>query len=142
MVVSNTLFIYFTQGVIHLMSSLDRETNDLLVIQLEAVDDGTDHDPMPQTGFASVSYLHHILAFNYTTFSISAFTTHNYVQISVHVLDENDNDPELLEDTFERSRPENIPAGTTLITLSASDQDLQENGTLSYRILSGDTDCQ
>ena len=40
------------------MSSLDRETNDLLVIQLEAVDDGTDHDPMPQTGFASVSYQH------------------------------------------------------------------------------------
>ena len=64
------------------------------------------------------------------------------MQISVHVLDENDNDPELLEDTFERSRPENIPVGTTLITLSASDQDLQENGTLSYRILSGDTDCQ
>lgn len=45
------------QGLIHLTSSLDRETNDLLVIQLEAVDDGT--DPGPQTGYASVSCPHH-----------------------------------------------------------------------------------
>ena len=41
------------QGVIRLVSSLDRESNDLLVIQLEAIDDGT--DPGPQTGYASVS---------------------------------------------------------------------------------------
>jgi hypothetical protein len=35
--------------------------------------------------------------------------------------------------------PENVPVGTTLITLLASDPDLQENGSLSYRITSGDT---
>lgn len=39
--------------MIRLVSALDREENSLLVVQLEAVDDGT--DPGPQTGYASVS---------------------------------------------------------------------------------------
>ena len=64
------------------------------------------------------------------------------LQISVTVLDENDNAPQLVEDTYELTRPENIPVGTTLITLSAMDPDLGENSTLNYRILSGDTRCQ
>ena len=58
------------------------------------------------------------------------------------VLDENDNAPQLVRDEFERTLPENIPVGTTLVTLLASDPDLQENGSLSYRIFSGDTDCE
>ena len=40
------------------MASLDREENNLLVVQLEAVDDGT--DPGPQTGYASVSSTRYI----------------------------------------------------------------------------------
>lgn len=58
------------------------------------------------------------------------------------VLDENDNAPELVDPLFELTRPENIPVGTTLITLTATDPDFEENGTLSYSITSGDTDCQ
>lgn len=57
-------------------------------------------------------------------------------------MDENDNDPELVRDRFEMTIPENVPIGTTLITLLASDPDLDENGTLTYRIISGDTDCE
>ena len=41
--------------MISVKSKLDREENDLLVIQLQAMDDGT--DPGPQTGYASVSWL-------------------------------------------------------------------------------------
>lgn len=58
------------------------------------------------------------------------------------MLDENDNDPELVRGRFEMTIPENVPIGTTLITLLASDPDLDENGTLTYRIISGDTDCE
>ena len=49
-----TVVYLLSQGVIRVVSGLDREENDLLVIQLQAVDDGT--DPGPQTGYASVSY--------------------------------------------------------------------------------------
>ena len=58
------------------------------------------------------------------------------------MLDENDNPPELVRDMFEMTVPENIPVGTTLVTLLASDPDLHENGSLTYSITSGDTDCQ
>ena len=40
------------QGHISIVSPLDREGNSLLVILLEAADDGT--DPGPRTGYASV----------------------------------------------------------------------------------------
>ena len=62
--------------------------------------------------------------------------------MSIEVLDENDNAPLLVEDIFQLTRPENIPVGTTLASLFASDPDLGENSTLSYRITSGDLDCQ
>ena len=38
-----------------MIAGLDREVNDFLAVQLQAVDDGT--DPGPQTGHASVSQL-------------------------------------------------------------------------------------
>ena len=49
------MFSTCLQGVIRVIVGLDREVNDFLVVQLQAVDDGT--DPGPQTGHASVSQL-------------------------------------------------------------------------------------
>ncbi|CAI7993581.1 Protocadherin Fat 4 [Geodia barretti] len=98
-------------GVIRVIAGLDREVNDFLVVQLQAVDDGT--DPGPQTGHASVT---------------------------INVLDENDNAPKLVRDTYDISLPENIPVSTTLISIVASDPDLDENGTISFSMQSGDSD--
>ena len=116
------------------------------MILLEATDDGT--DPGPRTGYASVSgsfmhcgitmqscYDHHNTYCGSSIFNISSLTA----QVSIHVLDENDNRPAFLVDTYDLYQPENTPVGTTLVTVTARDPDLRENGTLSYRILDGDT---
>ena len=62
-------------------------------------------------------------------------------QVTINVLDENDNAPKLVRDTFDISLPENIPVGSTLISIVASDPDLDENRTISFTMQSGDSDC-
>ena len=57
-----------------MISGLDREVNDFLVVQLQAVDDGT--NPGPQTGYASVSQL----APNISYISIDLQRHNSYLQ--------------------------------------------------------------
>ena len=61
------------------------------------------------------------------------------LQVTINVLDENDNAPVLVRDMFEVSHPENIQVGTTLISLLASDPDLSENGTINFTMVGDDT---
>ena len=63
-------------------------------------------------------------------------------QVTINVLDENDNAPKLVRDTFDVTLPENTPVGTTLISVVASDPDQDENGMISFTIISGDTDSE
>ena len=59
--------------------------------------------------------------------------------MSVHVLDVNDNQPVLLQDTFIVSKLENTSSGITLATVIVRDADLGVNSRLSYSMISGNT---
>ncbi|CAL8258339.1 unnamed protein product [Lota lota] len=58
----------------------------------------------------------------------------NAVQVLVTVLDVNDYRPRFAQRVFNTSVFENVPSGTSIITLSATDLDEGENGLLSYRM--------
>ena len=56
-------------------------------------------------------------------------------QISVTVLDENDNTPTFSEDTYSTILKENNDVGEYITTVTATDVDLKENGEVEYRAL-------
>uniref|UniRef100_A0A8C3B786 Cadherin domain-containing protein n=1 Tax=Cairina moschata TaxID=8855 RepID=A0A8C3B786_CAIMO len=57
-------------------------------------------------------------------------------QLTVLVLDINDNPPVFTQDSYQVSFPELISVGATVLTISAVDRDSQHNGMISYKILS------
>ncbi|XP_061581331.1 protocadherin beta-16-like isoform X27 [Cololabis saira] len=56
------------------------------------------------------------------------------MQISVSVLDVNDNAPTFAKSLYKTKIPENSPKGTSVMTVSASDKDIGSNGEISYLI--------
>ncbi|XP_060583355.1 protocadherin-7-like isoform X2 [Ruditapes philippinarum] len=56
------------------------------------------------------------------------------LEITVNVLDENDNSPEFLSTVYNKTIDENIPINSVILTISASDKDIGENGRVTYRI--------
>ncbi|XP_044220363.1 protocadherin beta-16-like [Thunnus albacares] len=63
------------------------------------------------------------------------------VQINVNVLDSNDNAPLFTQKIYKSTLRENSPAGTIVITVSASDLDEGSNGKISYAILNSVDDA-
>lgn len=63
------------------------------------------------------------------------------VQIKVNVLDSNDNAPVFTQKIYKSTLRENSPAGTIVITVSASDLDEGSNGKISYVILNSVDDA-
>ncbi|KAM9193151.1 protocadherin-23 [Mergus octosetaceus] len=57
-------------------------------------------------------------------------------ELTVLVLDINDNPPVFTQDSYQVSFPELISVGATVLTISAVDRDSQHNGMISYKILS------
>ena len=57
------------------------------------------------------------------------------VIVNVTILDENDNIPQFDNETYEVYHPENLSVGATVLTVSASDLDEEENSTIVYSIL-------
>ncbi|XP_021249506.1 protocadherin-23, partial [Numida meleagris] len=57
-------------------------------------------------------------------------------ELTIHVLDINDNTPVFTQDLYQVSLPEFISVGTTVLTISAVDRDSEHNGMISYKILS------
>ncbi|XP_067454524.1 protocadherin gamma-A11-like [Thunnus thynnus] len=56
------------------------------------------------------------------------------MQITVHVLDANDNAPVFTKSVYKATITENSPRGTSVITVRASDRDGGSNGEISYAI--------
>ncbi|XP_056327409.1 cadherin-23 [Danio aesculapii] len=98
----------FRTGVVRTVVSLDRETQASYRLVIEAIDNGPAGGR--RTGTATV-----------------------YVE----VLDVNDNRPIFLQNSYETSVLENIPRGTSILQVQATDADQGENGKVLYRILSG-----
>ncbi|XP_073775592.1 cadherin-23 isoform X3 [Danio rerio] len=98
----------FRTGVVRTVVGLDRETQASYRLVIEAIDNGPAGGR--RTGTATV-----------------------YVE----VLDVNDNRPIFLQNSYETSVLENIPRGTSILQVQATDADQGENGKVLYRILSG-----
>ena len=58
------------------------------------------------------------------------------VAVNISITDYNDNRPAFLQSTYTVSIPENYPVNATILTVSAVDQDAEENGKISYHFSS------
>lgn len=63
-----------------------------------------------------------------------------YVIVTIHVTDVNDNPPVFHPDEYFPSVQENVPSGTTVLKLNATDRDSAPNAILAYTIQSSDSD--
>ncbi|OPJ75325.1 protocadherin-23 isoform B [Patagioenas fasciata monilis] len=57
-------------------------------------------------------------------------------ELTIHVVDINDNPPVFTQDLYQVSLPELISMDSTVLTVSAVDRDSERNGMVSYKILS------
>ncbi|XP_040341224.1 cadherin-23 isoform X2 [Herpailurus yagouaroundi] len=96
-----------TTGDIYVLSSLDREKKDHYILTALAKDNPGD---------------------------IASNRRENSVQVVIQVLDVNDCRPQFSKPQFSTSVYENEPAGTSVITMMATDQDEGSNGELAYSL--------
>ena len=94
--------IFTVQGVLNTRDTLDRESQDLYTLTVVATDHGT---PYPLSATAS---------------------------IRIHITDTNDNNPEFSRSEYKFSIPENLPRGSLIGQVSASDRDTGQNQRLQY----------
>ncbi|CAG5988722.1 unnamed protein product [Menidia menidia] len=64
----------------------------------------------------------------------------SYVSVTVHVTDVNDNPPVFEPDEFFPVVQENVPSGTTVLKMNATDRDSGANAVMAYVIQSSDSD--
>uniref|UniRef100_G1S2I8 Cadherin-23 n=1 Tax=Nomascus leucogenys TaxID=61853 RepID=G1S2I8_NOMLE len=96
-----------TTGDIYVLSSLDREKKDHYILTALAKDNPGD---------------------------VASNRRENSVQVVIQVLDVNDCRPQFSKPQFSTSVYENEPAGTSVITMMATDQDEGHNGELTYSL--------
>nr|XP_045217993.1 cadherin-23 isoform X3 [Macaca fascicularis] len=96
-----------TTGDIYVLSSLDREKKDHYILTALAKDNPGD---------------------------VASNRRENSVQVVIQVLDVNDCRPQFSKPQFSTSVYENEPAGTSVITMMATDQDEGPNGELTYSL--------
>uniref|UniRef100_A0A8C3MS99 Uncharacterized protein n=1 Tax=Geospiza parvula TaxID=87175 RepID=A0A8C3MS99_GEOPR len=104
------------------------------------------YDKSPEMKFAIDQHTGVIILVEPLDFEETAvYTLHIIVSDSVHqteaeltilVLDTNDNPPVFTQDFYQVNLPELIPMDATVLTLSAIDRDSEHNGMISYKILS------
>lgn len=106
---SEKFYINSQTGTIYLLSSLDREADDIFTLTVQVVDGGTG-----QTNLTALN---------------SATTT-----VTINVLDVNDNRPALDKPSYLKFIFTNHTVLSPVLTVSCSDPDLAENGTVTYSI--------
>ena len=104
---SNSFILQTDTGNLTLAKSLDRESNDTFQLEIVVVDTGI----LPR---------------------LTATT-----QLTIVVEDVNDNDPMFLQANYNVTVPEDTSVGTTIIELTAVDEDIGTNAILYYSIISG-----
>ncbi len=57
-----------------------------------------------------------------------------FFQISIDLIDENDHSPEFPRPRYSAEVVENWPIGATVVKVSATDKDSEENSRISYRL--------
>ena len=107
---SDSFILQAVTGNLILAKSLDRESNDTFQLAIAAVDTGI----LP---------------------TLTATT-----QLTIVVEDVNDNDPMFSPTTYNVNITEDTTVGTTIVELTAVDEDIGTNAVLNYRIISGNID--
>ncbi|KAI5746071.1 hypothetical protein M8J76_016948 [Diaphorina citri] len=65
-----------------------------------------------------------------------------YATVAINVLDANDNDPKFSKQDYEFSIEENLPRGTVVGSVKATDEDLASNAALRYSLIPSNTSFQ
>ena len=60
------------------------------------------------------------------------------VTVVINILDSNDQQPEFPKTSYNITIPENVPIGTTVLTVEAEDKDIGDNALFNYQIVGGD----
>uniref|UniRef100_A0A8C5TVR0 Cadherin domain-containing protein n=1 Tax=Malurus cyaneus samueli TaxID=2593467 RepID=A0A8C5TVR0_9PASS len=104
------------------------------------------YDNSPEMKFAIDQHTGVIIVVEPLDFEETAVYTLNIVvsdsvhqteaELTILVLDINDNPPVFTQDLYQVNLPELISMGASLLTLSATDRDSEHNGMISYKILS------
>ncbi|XP_069510101.1 protocadherin Fat 2 [Ambystoma mexicanum] len=105
--------------------TLDRQTGAL------KVDKNVDHET---TKWYQIDVMAHCLHFETDLVSLAS--------VSIQVKDVNDNQPIFEANPYKAFLMENMPAGTTVIQVTANDQDTGSNGEVTYRLNSSLDDSQ
>uniref|UniRef100_A0A671UUC1 Protocadherin Fat 4 n=1 Tax=Sparus aurata TaxID=8175 RepID=A0A671UUC1_SPAAU len=123
----------------------DKEMNGLITYNLTSGNDKGLFSLNAKTGVLSLAHpldfetkQHHDLRVSATDSGWIAKTS--YVSVTVHVTDVNDNPPVFDPDEYFPIVQENVPSGTTVVKMNATDYDSGANAVMAYVIQSSDSD--
>ena len=116
-----TFLLNSSSGEIQLARSLDFEETKHYFLVVKATDTFLPNDTLEVVGAA-----------NDSNSSISFFSLAN---VSLSVLDVNDNPPRFAKDIYSVSITENLPTGSLVARVHATDQDSVENALIAYELL-------
>lgn len=123
----------------------DKDRNGVITYRIDSGDDGGVFALDAQTGVLTLAQpldfedrQQHQLRVSATDGGWIAKTGH--VSVTVHVTDVNDNSPIFDPDEYFPEVQENVPSGTTVVTVNASDRDSGANAVMAFVIQSSDSD--
>ena len=119
---NDTFMLNSSSGEIKLARSLDFEETTHYLLVVKATDTFLPNDTLNVVGAA-----------NDSNSSISFFS---FVNVSLFVLDVNDNPPRFTRDFYSVLIDENLPAGSLVARVSATDEDSGVNAEVAYELLS------
>lgn len=118
---NDTVLLNSSSGEIKLARSLDFEERKHYLLVVKATDTFLPNDTLDVIGAA-----------NESNSSVSFFS---FANVSLTVLDVNDNPPRFARDFYSVSITENLPTGSLVARVHATDQDSGENGMIVYELL-------
>ncbi|XP_035265581.1 protocadherin Fat 2 [Anguilla anguilla] len=71
---------------------------------------------------------------SYYEFDVVANHGEAHAHVIVDIIDENDNAPKFTSPSYQGTLPENVPIGTSILTVTATDGDIGNNGFVTYAI--------
>uniref|UniRef100_A0A3Q3F1R5 Cadherin domain-containing protein n=1 Tax=Labrus bergylta TaxID=56723 RepID=A0A3Q3F1R5_9LABR len=123
----------------------DKEMNGLITYNITSGNDKGLFSLNAKTGVLSLAQpldfeekQHHELRVSATDGGWIAKTS--YVSVAIHVTDVNDNPPVFEPDEYFPIVQENVPSGTTVVKMNATDHDSGANAVMAYVIQSSDSD--
>ena len=118
---NGTFILNSSSGEIKLAQALDFEDTKQYLIAVKAMDTFLPNNTLYVIGAANDSN--------------SSTSLYSFANVSLTVLDVNDNPPQFVRDSYPVFISENLPAGVLVAQVVATDQDSGENAVVSYKML-------